>query len=106
MFTGIIQQVGEVKAITQRQGDVEMVFATGNDYLSQTQLGDSIAVNGCCLTVVKLLPDAFVADVSRETLSVTTLHAWQVGTRINLEKALRAGDALGGHYVTGHVDGL
>jgi len=106
MFTGIIQQVGEVRSITPRQGDVEMQFATGDDYLSQTQLGDSIAVNGCCLTVVKLLPAAFAADVSRETLSVTTLQSWRIGTRINLEKALRAGDALGGHYVTGHVDGI
>ncbi len=106
MFTGIVQQVGQVQAITARQGDVEMVFATGNHYLDQTQLGDSIAVNGCCLTVVKLFPNAFAADISRETLRVTTLHAWQVGDRINLEKALRAGDALGGHYVTGHVDGV
>lgn len=106
MFTGIIQRTGSLRAVTPRQGDVEMVFETGADYLTDTLLGDSIAVNGCCLTVVKLLDDAFAADVSRETLNVTTLQRWQPGYRINLEKALRAGDALGGHYVTGHVDGI
>lgn len=106
MFTGIIQRTGLLRAVTARQGDVEMVFQAGADYLVGTQLGDSIAVNGCCLTVVRLIDDAFVADVSRETLNVTTLQSWQPGYQINLEKALRAGDALGGHYVTGHVDGV
>lgn len=106
MFTGIIQRVGEVRAVTLQNGDAEMVFAIGDDLLSGTQLGDSIAVNGCCLTVTQLWPDAFAADVSRETLDVTTLHEWQVGRRINIEKALRVGDALGGHYVSGHVDGV
>lgn len=106
MFTGIIQQTGSLREITPRQGDVQMVFVTGGPYLEGTALGDSIAVNGCCLTVVKLFPDGFAADVSRETLNVTTLKHWQSGDQINLEKALRAGDALGGHYVTGHVDGI
>jgi len=106
MFTGIIQQTGSVRNIVARSGDVQMIFVTGEEYLAQTQLGDSIAVNGCCLTVVQLLDDAFAADVSRETLNVTTLNQWKAGTHINLEKALRAGDALGGHYVTGHVDGI
>src|SRR5690348_489323 len=106
MFTGIVQLTGSVRDIIPCQGDVQMIFVTGKDYLAQTQLGDSIAVNGCCLTVVRLLDDAFAADVSRETLNVTTLQQWQPGSRINLEKALRAGDALGGHYVTGHVDGI
>lgn len=106
MFTGIIQQTGSVGEITPRQGDLQMVFVTGSDYLKGVALGDSIAVNGCCLTVVQLLPDAFAADVSRETLNVTTLTHWKTGNLINLEKALRAGDALGGHYVTGHVDGI
>ena len=68
--------------------------------------GDSIAVNGACLTATALEPKRFSADVSHETLSVTALGQWQQGTRINIEKALRAGDALGGHYVTGHVDGV
>lgn len=106
MFTGIIQRVGNVRTITKKDGDAEMVFAVGEGFLSGTQLGDSIAVNGCCLTVTRLWPDAFAADVSRESLNVTSLKHWQTGRRINLEKALRAGDALGGHYVSGHVDGV
>ncbi len=106
MFTGIIQRVGSVRAITPRNGDIEMVFATGDGFLDNTQLGDSIAVNGCCLTVTRLWPDAFAADVSRESLDVTSLKHWQAGQNINLEKALCAGDSLGGHYVSGHVDGV
>lgn len=106
MFTGIIQRVGSVRAVTPRNGDAEMVFAVGEGFLDGTQLGDSIAVNGCCLTVTQLWPDAFAADVSRESLDVTSLKHWQVDRRINLEKALRAGDALCGHYVSGHVDGV
>lgn len=106
MFTGIVQRVGSVRAISEKSGDAEMVFAVGTGFLDGTQLGDSIAVNGCCLTVTRLWPDAFAADVSRESLNVTTLKHWRAGQRINLEKALRAGDALGGHYVSGHVDGV
>jgi riboflavin synthase len=74
--------------------------------LSRTAIGDSIAVAGVCLTVVALQPRAFSADVSRETLSLTTIGDWRVGRRVNLEPALRAGDALGGHLVSGHVDGV
>jgi riboflavin synthase len=74
--------------------------------LSTVTLGDSIACNGCCLTVTQLAGHLFCADVSLESLNVTTLKAWQVGTEVNLETALRAGDALGGHYVSGHVDGI
>lgn len=106
MFTGIIQRVGRVRAVHANNGDAQMVFDVGADFLSGTQLGDSIAVNGCCLTVTQQWPDAFAADVSRESLDLTTLKDWQAGTPINLEKALRAGDPLGGHYVTGHVDGV
>jgi riboflavin synthase len=106
VFTGIIQCVGRVRAINLKDGDAELVFAVGAGYLDSTQLGDSIAVNGCCLTVTQLWPDAFAADVSRESLQVTTLQHWQIEQRINLEKALRAGDSLGGHYVSGHVDGV
>lgn len=95
-----------MRAVTPRDGDAEMVFAVGEGYLAGTQLGDSIAVNGCCLTVTKLWPDAFAADVSRESLTVTTLQAWQAGRGVNVEKALRVGDSLGGHYVSGHVDGI
>jgi riboflavin synthase len=103
MFTGIIQSKGVIASLEQKGGDVRIAVQSNLD-LSATALGDSIACNGCCLTVIQLQQAIFFADVSRETLAVTTLSLWQVGTELNLEKALRAGDALGGHYVSGHVD--
>ncbi|HEY8537508.1 MAG TPA: riboflavin synthase [Steroidobacteraceae bacterium] len=106
MFTGIVQATGEVTAITPRAGDMELVIAAPDLNLDSVSIGDSIAVNGCCLTVTRLKGAIFAADVSRETMNVTTLGSWKVGTKVNLEKALRAGDPLGGHYVTGHVDGV
>jgi riboflavin synthase len=106
MFTGIVQSVGEVRAITPRGGDVELLFAVGALSLEGVAIGDSISVSGCCLTVTRLAGDSFAADASLETLQVTTLGGWRPGQRVNLEKALRAGDPLGGHYVTGHVDGI
>jgi riboflavin synthase len=106
MFTGIVQAVGEVRAITPRGGDVELLIAVGSLSLAGVAIGDSISVSGCCLTVTRLTPDTFAADASIETLQVTTLARWQVGQRVNLEKALRAGDPLGGHYVSGHVDAI
>jgi riboflavin synthase len=106
MFTGIVQAVGEVRAITPRGGDVELLFVVGTLDLEGVAIGDSISVSGCCLTVTRLTSDSFAADASLETLQVTTLGRWRPGQRVNLEKALRAGDALGGHYVTGHVDGV
>jgi riboflavin synthase len=106
MFTGIVQALGSVGRVETRAGDVELLIEVPEGYLVGTALGDSIAVSGCCLTVTGLKDRAFTADVSRETLSLTTLGDWSVGARVNLEKALRAGDALGGHYVSGHVDGV
>lgn len=106
MFTGIVQGTGHVSAVETRGGDVTMTFDTGPVSLEGIAVGDSIAVNGACLTATWFGPRRFSADVSHETLTVTTLRTWQPGTRINIEKALRAGDALGGHYVTGHVDGV
>lgn len=106
MFTGIIQTIGTVMRCVPKGGDIEIAIVAPPGYLEGTALGDSIAVNGCCLTVTQLVDGAFTADVSRETLSLTTLGDWAAGSRVNLEKALRAGDALGGHYVTGHVDGI
>ncbi len=106
MFTGIVQAIGEVRAITRRGGDVELLIGGAGLSLEGVAIGDSISVAGCCLTVTRLAPDAFAADASLETLQVTTLGGWRPGQRVNLEKALRAGDALGGHYVTGHVDGI
>jgi riboflavin synthase len=106
MFTGIVQGVGTVRAIEPRGGDVTVVFDTGSVTLEDVEPGGSIAVNGVCLTATAFDRTSFTADVSRETLSLTTLRDWQVGARVNLEKALLAGQPLGGHYVTGHVDGV
>ena len=106
MFTGIVQATGQVRTLTPRAGDVEIVIAAPTLGLSTVAIGDSIAVNGCCLTVTRIEAESFAADASRETLNVTTLGAWSVGTMVNLEKALCAGQPLGGHYVTGHVDGV
>jgi riboflavin synthase len=106
MFTGIVQGVGKVRSIEPRGGDVRMWIDAGAVSLRDVTLGGSIAVNGCCLTAIEIDPGAFAADLSRETLSLTTAGQWSPGTPVNLEKALTAGQALGGHYVTGHVDGV
>jgi riboflavin synthase len=106
MFTGIVQGVGIVRAIEPQGGDVTVIVDTGSVPLAGVELGGSIAVSGVCLTATRLEAASFAADVSRETLSLTTLGAWAPGTQVNLEKALLAGQALGGHYVTGHVDGV
>lgn len=106
MFTGIIQAVGSVAELTARGGDVRLRVATGKLDLADVALGDSIAVNGVCLTAVTLPGDGFVADVSRETLSLTSLGSLKPGSRVNLEKALTLATRLGGHLVSGHVDGL
>jgi riboflavin synthase len=105
MFTGIVQAMGSVRALRPKGGDVELVIDADALDLSAAAIGDSIAVSGACLTVTRLEAGAFAADVSRETLDRTTLGALRAGSRVNLEPALRAGQALGGHYVTGHVDG-
>ena len=107
MFTGIIQSLGEIRTLDLGQGGERRVTvaAPGLD-LARCALGDSIAVSGICLTVIALPPGAFVAELSRETLALTTAADWRVGQRVNLEPALRLGDALGGHLVSGHVDGL
>ena len=106
MFTGIIAAVGEVAELQQRGGDVRLRVFTGKLDLSDVALGDSIAVNGVCLTAVALPGDGFAADVSRETLSLTSLAQLKSGSRVNLEKALTLGTRLGGHLVSGHVDGM
>jgi len=106
MFTGIVQDIGQVSAREMRGVDARLVITTKNFDLTDTVVGDSISVQGVCLTVVSLAGDAFAADVSHETLSLTTLGELQVGSPVNLEPALRAGDRLGGHLVSGHVDGV
>ena len=103
MFTGIITDIGTVRAITRR-GDTRFDIACGYD-VGTVDLGASIACNGCCLTVIDKGADWFAVEVSAETLSKTTLGAWREGTRINLERALKLGDELGGHIVSGHADG-
>jgi riboflavin synthase len=106
MFTGIVRAIGRVHEVVDRGGDVELVVDAGDLDLAGTHLGDSIAISGACLTVTRLDGGGCAFDVSRETLDKTTLGTLRAGDRVNLEPALRAGDPLGGHYVTGHVDGL
>jgi riboflavin synthase len=106
MFTGIVQDVGRILALDQLGGDTRLTVGVERLELARSAIGDSIAVAGVCLTAVALEPRAFSADVSRETLAFTTIGDWRVGQRVNLEPALRAGDALGGHLVSGHVDGV
>ena len=106
MFTGIVQGVGRIRSVEPRGGDVTLWIETGPVPLADVQVGGSIAVSGACLTATALEAHAFAADVSRETLSLTTLGTAAAGTPVNIEKALTAGQPLGGHYVTGHVDGV
>ena len=106
MFTGIIQAVGRVARLEARGGDVRLAIDTAALDMADVQLGDSIAVSGVCLTVIAQQPSGFSADVSNETLALTTLGRLKAGDPVNLEKALRLADRLGGHLVSGHVDGL
>ena len=104
MFTGIIQAVGHVRELTLAERAARLVIATDKLDLADVGIGDSIAVNGVCLTVTGLLSDAFSADVSPETMACTV--GFELAAAVNLEKALRLADRLGGHLVTGHVDGV
>jgi riboflavin synthase len=106
MFTGIIQAIGSIQAIQQKGGDVRLTLDANGLVLNDSDLGDSIAVNGVCLTAVEYTDNGFSADVSRETLNLTSLGFLKQGSRVNLEKALTLNTALGGHIVSGHVDGL
>lgn len=106
MFTGIIQAVGKIERLDARGGDVRLSIVAGGLPLSDVAIGDSIAVNGVCLTVVARTDASFSADVSAESLARTTLGRLRAGSRVNLEKALAVGDRLGGHMVSGHVDGI
>jgi riboflavin synthase len=110
MFTGLVQEVGEICAAeprgTERGSDLRLVIGFRRIDPARLDLGASICVDGVCLTVAELDRDSFTADVSAETLRVTTLGAKRAGARVNLEPSLRAGDALGGHWVSGHVDGI
>ena len=108
MFTGIVTGVGSVRTISPLGGtaDMRLTIATPWQESATIEIGASIGCSGCCLTAVEVGPDWFAADASAETLSKTTLGHWQTGTRVNLERSLKLGDELGGHLVSGHVDGL
>jgi riboflavin synthase len=106
MFTGIIEAIGSIRALTPKGGDVRVYVQTGKLDLGDVKLGDSIAVNGVCLTAVELPGDGFWADVSRETLAHTAFIDLKAGSPVNLEKALTPSSRLGGHLVSGHVDGV
>jgi riboflavin synthase len=111
MFTGIVQEMGEIRRVEPRTGpagtaDCRLEVSFASIARERLELGASICVDGVCLTVAALEGNSFIADVSGETLRVTTLGEKRAGQRVNLEPALRAGDALGGHWVSGHVDGI
>ncbi|NCA69935.1 MAG: riboflavin synthase [Sphingobacteriia bacterium] len=106
MFTGIIQAIGRIERLEPRGGDARLTIDTGKLDLARVALGDSIAVNGVCLTAVERRPRGFAADVSRETLDLTTLGTLMPGHPVNLETALTLATPLGGHLVSGHVDGV
>jgi riboflavin synthase len=106
MFTGIIEAVGEIAALEETGGDLRLRVRTGKLSLHDVALGDSICTSGVCLTVVDLPGDGYWADVSVESLNFTTLGYLKVGSAVNLEKALTATDRLGGHIVSGHIDGV
>ncbi|MBW8881769.1 MAG: riboflavin synthase [Asticcacaulis sp.] len=105
MFTGIITSMGTVAKMDRGDGGLRLTMQVGFD-LSDVALGASISHAGCCLTVVAIREDGYDLDVSNETLAVTNLKTWAVGTKVNLERALKIGDELGGHIVSGHVDGM
>ena len=106
MFTGIVEAQGRIDAVEEIGGDRRMTIVSAGDYLAGLQSGDSVAVSGVCLTAVQLLPRGFTADLSVETLQATTAGAWLAGSMVNLERALTPAKPLGGHMMSGHVDGV
>jgi riboflavin synthase len=106
MFTGIIQSIGKIARLERRAPDLRLTVEIGKLSIANIAAGDSIAVNGVCLTAVLITGNAFAADVSNETLSCTTLNEFRVGTPVNLELALTPSTRFGGHIVSGHVDGV
>jgi len=106
MFTGIVIATGRVASITEKDGDLDLAIEAGALDLKRVAVGDSVSVSGVCLTATRIDGGVFHADVSRETLVKTTLGSFAAGRRVNLEPSLRAGDPLGGHLVSGHVDAV
>jgi len=105
MFTGLIEEVGTVRSVARATAGADITIEAST-VLSDSGLGDSIACNGCCLTVTQMGAGSFAAHAGAETLARTTVGQWRPGTRVNLERALSAASRLGGHFVQGHVDGL
>ena len=105
MFTGIIEEVGTVKAFTQNQNSAEITIECSK-VLDNTRIGDSIAINGVCQTVVNMKENSFTADVSGETLKVTNFPFIRIGDKVNLERAMSLNERMGGHVVLGHVDSI
>jgi len=105
IFTGIVEEIGTVTKITKKTLSVNLTIRASK-ILEDVKIGDSIAVNGVCLTVVEYQKNEFTADVMYETLKKTNLYHLNIGSKVNLERALRASDRLGGHIVTGHIDGI
>ena len=105
MFTGIIRDIGKITSLNDSNGDLNLSIKTGLN-LNNVSIGDSICCGGVCLTVINLKKDVFKVELSKETLDVSSAKFWTKGTMLNLEKALLLGDQIGGHIVTGHVDGI
>lgn len=103
MFTGIVEEVGEIKSFTKHSNGAAIEVLC-NTVLNETKIGDSIAINGCCQTITEIKPNGFCANVSDETLSVTTFKNLNSGDKVNLERALTLSSRLGGHIVSGHID--
>jgi len=106
MFTGIIEATGKIALLQKKQGDLAIRIQSANLDMSDVKLGDSIATNGVCLTVVDKHIDGFSADLSNETISLTGFANYNIGQTVNLEKAMQPVSRLGGHLVSGHVDGI
>ncbi len=106
MFTGIIQSVGKIISITPGSVDTRLSVDVGHMAFDDVKMGESISINGACMTVVAFDENSFSADVSRESLAMTTLGRLETGSAVNLERAMRLSDRLGGHLVSGHVDGV
>ena len=106
MFTGLIEEVGRVKKIESIKMDIKLCIETRESFLEGVTLGESIAVSGVCLTVTDVSSSFFWADVSVETLKTTTIGFWEIGSEINLERSLTPESRMGGHIVTGHIDGV
>ena len=104
MFTGIIKEMGQVKEINSNHGDIQIMFSSSLDFIKSINEGDSISVNGVCLTAYNIKKDTFCTDVSNQTLDVTNIASLQTGAYVNLEPSLSLSSKLGGHFVSGHVD--